>query len=635
MPTTNDSNRSRKFIVPALLAVGAVIAVAGYFGFEREQAGSGIEVRSDPTALDLIGWGESQQQLRSLYTGAGTTIAALGYRDIGSITGCDGIDSEAVRRRAHTFATASIDGQQCEVTIDSLLRAEESDHTACLAAIETAVNAWELDWNPAEAGEAVYEFQNVYSPAGKTGDVVVTLHDKVHTIERLAGWPIGDPVSGFENSRTVWNQDYAGWSPANDDASCPVVWAQCFDRKQPLYKGVPGLDTLGDAEGLCVIELSPDLRNGIARHAIFNIVHDVAPDTKVVVASFAKNREDSMSRAADWLIQNQSRFNIVAARTSNVVYLETSLLSTGLQELCGEADWCDEAAHVPYNNVCAGDPYAGGNAYAYKSVVQLPQNYQPIAYQYERMRDAGIVAVKGAGHEGWKGALPYPDCSPALLSVGVVYAGTNPRTAKPEKLAEGGWIAQGWRWDPSSYCEEKTITRDQVSCVTNNSPDLGYGLSTGETVSPLMAAHPMESVSENLGNAWVTPYVIAAVAVIKSDNLAPGLSAPQVIDLIHRNGDEVWDRRKCDQNPETDEPDGWLRAGFSFFDMELASPDDSASPLLSERELQLLEHPWGYSCSDAISADTAPFHTDNVADYSNRRLNIGAAVNDLLNAAPD
>jgi hypothetical protein len=263
-------------------------------------------------------------------------------------------------------------------------------------------------------------------------------------------------------------------------------------------------------------------------------------------------------------------------------------------------------------------------------MIRLPADYKPMAYQYERMLEAGIVPVKGAGHEGWKGALPYPDCSPALLSVGVVFVGTL-QPGKENSVVEGGWTSQGWRWHPDHYCEEKTITAGQVSCATNNAPGIGYGLTDGSVVSALMSAHPFESKWPTLGNGWVTPFVAGAVAVLNSENLAPDISAAEVIDAIHHSGGIVRDERKCDQDPGTDDPDGWIRADFAFHGLTLQPYTQPAGDKLSKREIQLLEYPWGYDCTDPDSPDTARFHMDNVPDYDNRLLNIGGAVEQLLN----
>ncbi len=625
MTNKKNSTQFRRVIAVALLATvfGLVIMLIANY--------QSMEIKSDSEALDLINWGENQADLRAKFTGTGTTIASLGYRNVGRVDGCDGADAKAIGRRAHIFAVPDTGIKQCKVTIASVLQAEATNDIACLDAVRSKVAAWKADWDPKNLAESAYEFQNVFSTEDEHPNASTNLYDEVWTIEQLAGWPIGDPVVGFENSPTVWNGDYLGWSPSANEATCPVSWLQCFDEKEPLYRGVVGLEALGNREGMCIVEPSPEKGSKTGSYALFTIMREIAPDVSFVITSFAKNREDSMSRAADWLIENQARFNIVAARTSNIVLLETELLNPGLQELCGDEAWCSRAGQVPYENECTGNPYEGGKAYAYKSIARLPKNYLPMAHQYERMHDAGIVAVKGAGHEGWKAALPYPDCSPALVTVGAVYAGSIPREKKRTALTEDGWINQGWRWDPSSYCEENTVERDQISCITNNADKMGYKLPNNEVASPLMSPHPMESLGGNLGNAWVTPYVVAAVAVLKSNNLAPDINAAEVMDIIHRNGDVVWDRRQCDQDPGKDDPDGWVRAGFDFFDLILSPPPETKGSSLSKREIQLLDHPWAYSCTDPDSPDTAPFHMDNAPDHSNRRLNIGAAVSDAMN----
>ncbi len=242
------------------------------------------------------------------------------------------------------------------------------------------------------------------------------------------------------------------------------------------------------------------------------------------------------------------------------------------------------------------------------------------------MRDAGIVAIKGTGHEGWKGALPYPDCSPALVSVAVAYAGHMPYTDKPEKLVENGWTRQGWRWDPAAYCEEQSVAPDQLTCVTNNAPGMGYELSDNSVASPLASIHPGESSGENLGNAWTTPYVAATVALLRSENLAANLTATEVMDLIHQSGATIMDTRSCTHATGAAEPDGWFYADADFFGIDLAAPEFTSEDQLSQRETQQLQYPWAYSCSDSVSPDTARFHLDNIPDYSNRRLDVGAAV---------
>jgi hypothetical protein len=603
-----------------LIATG-IAGSAAYYYFTDEGP-----IESDTQSLDMLGWGDSESDLKARYTGAGTAVAELGYRDIGKVSGCNGADSEAIARRERKFSSPDIGIALCEVRVSSLREASGNDSPACMSAINTAVARWQSDWDATSDSEPPYEFRDVYPAGNSGGDGVIDIYDQVHTIEQLAGWPIGDTVPGYENSPTVWNGDYLGWSPAANKDSCPIAWAQCFDQKAALYKGISGLEALGESEGQCIIALSPDLNYGSGLYAVIDLIQEIAPDTGVVVASFGKNREDSMSRAADWLIENQSRFNIVAARTSNVVLLETTLLKPGQKELCGTDGWCKRISYEPYQSACSGNPYEGGKAFAYKSVAQLPDKYKPIAYQYERMRDAGIIAVKGAGHEGWKAALPYPDCSPALLSVGVVYTGAMPAAGERGATIERGWVSQGWRWHPDYYCEENSIQRDQISCATNNAPGLGYELSTGEIASPLMSVHPKESLGGNLGNAFVTPYVIGAIAVLKSSNLLPNMNATETLDVIHSGGVAVWDRRRCDQDPQTPEPDGWMRIGLDFFELKLASPVTNTGARLSEREVQLLDHPWVYNCTDATSPDTAPYHTDNVPDYSNQRLHIGNAV---------
>lgn len=602
---------------PKFLALAATVVIGAAVATYLMLGDQGIS--SDPESLAAIGWGKDQSELKQIYSGAGTSVASLGYRNLEKMNGCAGTDDAAAKRRRVRFNKPDTGVELCEVSIDRLKAAKRDNDADCLTAIESSVNGWQRDWHPNNA-ESAYVFHDVY-PAD-TADGVIDIYDQVHTIEHLAGWPIGDAVAGFENSPTVWNQDYLGWSPKEIRDSCPVSWIQCFDRKTPVYKGVADLEALGSNEGLCIVELSPEFRLGMGLYGAIDIIRETAPDTEVVVASFTKNREDLMSRAADWLIDNQARFNIVAARTSNVIYLETALLKPGIQELCGEDEWCQRVSYAPYQTPCTGDPYAGGLAYAHKSQVQAPDEYIPMARQYERMIEAGIIAVKGAGHEGWKNALAYPDCSPALLSVGVTYVGTLPQHSRNTPLVEGGWAAQGWRWHPDYYCEEKSIRPDQVACATNNAPSMGYRLPSGEIASPLMAAFPKERNGDNLGNAWVTPYVVGAVALLKSDNLLPDLSAAEVIGLIHETADTVTDDRRCDQDPANAEPDGWLRIGLEFFDMELASLETAPS----ERQAQLLDYPWVYTCTDPDSPDTAPFHTDNTPDYSNQRLNIGRAV---------
>ncbi|MGI9309456.1 MAG: hypothetical protein ACR2P6_09350 [Gammaproteobacteria bacterium] len=616
--------------IPILLVIAALFAAVIYV-LVTYGPGEAVE-QTDATALDFINWGESQRVLKDRYTGAGTAIGAMGYRDLDRITGCETASTTEARRRKAVFSSADSGVEQCAVTVARYAQAEAEGDKDCLDGIRAAVEVWESDWDASRLGEDTYEFQDVYAFDEVGVDWDVSIRDKIWTIQRLAGWPVGDPVPGFENTRTVWNKDYAGWDPSANQSSCPVRWLQCFDKKQALYKDVAGMEALGEQEGLCIVELHPDIQKGNGMYAHFDVIREVAPDVNVVIASYARNQEDSMSRAADWLIENQANFNIVAARTSNTVFLETGLLKPGLQTLCGDETWCRRAGHVPYEEVCRGNPDDGGWGFAYKSVANLPKNYKPIAWQFERMRNAGIVPVKGAGHEGWKGALPYPDCSPALLSVGVVFAGT---LSKGEKVAEGGWTGQGWRWHPSSYCEEKTIEPGQISCITNNAEKVGQSLSDGTVVSPILSPHPFESQWPDLGNAWTSPFVVAAVAVLKSENLAPDLGADEVVDLVHNNGDVVWDRRKCDQDPETDEPDGWLRVDFAFHNMELEPLVKSSRRELSPRAIQLLDHPWAYGCTDAKSPDTAPFHTDNVADFTNRRLNIGAAVEAVLDAGTD
>jgi hypothetical protein len=627
------SNKKTFILVGIIVIASAAVALVAVYKLKFAHAPA---VTSEQTALSMLDWGDSRAELKASYTGAGTSIAALGYRNINNTTGCEGTEAIAMKRRARRFNDTEIQIEQCTVTITSLNTAIDTGNTECLDAITEATNNWADNWDTSRNNEPRYAFQDVYATGKGNTPKSADLHDQVKTIERLAGWPIGDPVAGYEQSPTVWDGDSAGWSPNSLAESCPIIWAQCFDTKPPLYSGIPGLETLAANEGQCVIELPPEVDNGIAKYALFDLMLEIAPDTRFIVAAFASNREDSMSRAADWLIENQQRFDIVAARTSNTVHLETRLLNAAQQSLC-DKEWCQELGNIPYKKECSGNPYDNGNAYAHKSIATLPKSYKPIAYQYERMLDAGIIAIKGAGHEGWKGALPYPDCSPALLSVGVAFTGTLPRHPKPDKMAENGWNAQGWRWHPSAYCEENSIQPKQISCATNNAPSMGYRLSTNESPSPLMAVHPMESQGNNLGNALVTPYVAAAIAVLRSKNLAPDTNASHLLDIIHATGLTVWDKRRCDQAPEQPEPDGWLRANLDFFNIELApyvAPQAKADlKKITERESQLIQHPWAYSCSDSESPDTRDFYLENIDDYSNKLLQIGAAVEILHDSA--
>ncbi|TDJ43495.1 MAG: hypothetical protein E2O50_04515 [Gammaproteobacteria bacterium] len=339
---------------PLLLIALAISGVLIYGLLPQSQEPA---ITSDPESLRAIGWGDDQRNLKEIYTGRGTTIAALGYRSLGDITGCAGSDAQAVQRRSIVFSAANTGIEGCTVSSQGLIAAQNQQDGACLNAIENAVSNWQKNWSDAAAGP--YEFLDVGSDAHGQMDGIVDIRDKVLTIERLAGWPIGDPVPGFESSPTVWSGDDSGWRPADNVASCPVEWLQCFDEKEALYAGIPGLETLGGAEGQCIVELSPDRKNNLALYGVFDVMREIAPDAKFVIAAFRVNREDSMSRAADWLIANQKRFNIVAARTSNIMFLETRLLNAGIQNLCGGETWCDAAGHVPYTEPCVGDPYAG------------------------------------------------------------------------------------------------------------------------------------------------------------------------------------------------------------------------------------------------------------------------------------
>ena len=393
--TTSNCHLQQGKTLPLILIIVAVASISLYWLLSPQDKAT---ITSDPQSLNAIGWGDDERELKGKYTGRGTTIASLGFRVVGEITGCGWADDQALQRRGTVFANAATGIEGCTVSAADFQQAQKNGDTTCLDAIESAADKWQKNWS--SSANQPYEFRDVGSDVHGLPDGRVDILDKVHTIERLAGWPVGDPVPGYEASPTVWAGDYNGWRPADYADSCPVEWVQCFDRKAPLYSDVPGLEALGAAEGQCIVEIAPDQKPNPDLYGGFDVMREVAPDVKFVIAAFRENREDSMSRSADWLIENQRRFNIVAARTSNIMLLETRLLSPGLQALCAGEAWCDQAGHVPYRESCAGNPYDGGKAYAHRSVVKLPDTYKPIAWQYERMRDAGIAAIKGASHEG-------------------------------------------------------------------------------------------------------------------------------------------------------------------------------------------------------------------------------------------
>ena len=67
------SNR-KTFILVGMIASAAVALVAVYeLKFAHAPA-----VKSEQTALSMLDWGDSRAELKASYTGAGTSIAALG-----------------------------------------------------------------------------------------------------------------------------------------------------------------------------------------------------------------------------------------------------------------------------------------------------------------------------------------------------------------------------------------------------------------------------------------------------------------------------------------------------------------------------------------------------------------------------
>ncbi len=137
----DHKNRTKPRRVIAVALLMTVIGLAIMLVANNQS----MEIKSDSEALDLINWGENQADLRAHFTGSGTTIASLGYRDVGRIIGCNGADAEAIDRRAHIFTVPDTGIKQCKVTISSFLQAEATNDTACLDAVRFKVAEWEAD----------------------------------------------------------------------------------------------------------------------------------------------------------------------------------------------------------------------------------------------------------------------------------------------------------------------------------------------------------------------------------------------------------------------------------------------------------------------------------------------------------
>ena len=595
----------------------------------------------DQEAKTLVGWDDTR-------TGAGATIALIERPRInasGQFVGLEGcLDPQydpdpQIENRFPPVPSlgqgrpwgCNIDTDDMEFWINTTFTDPKDiqDQQDCEARAETAITAWvaELgDVNPTMSGEQLYVFQDVHDSQDPPSQP--NLLDKVVTVARLSGQVKGPVVNQtlYPNTISSTSYDSDGWVPDEvSSGSCPVKQVLCA-VDEPLFSNLPNADlqALGASEGSCRALTLGANPNG---EAAAEHIQLFAPDSEFIFVGLGASRrarEDYMSAALQWVIDNHYSYDIDIVRYGNAIFSETALMTQDLKDFCGGYDskWCLVSTDQLYTESCSASN--ANKDYAFLAQTSRPIAYEPVAAQFERLLNEGVVSVKGVGHEGWKSGVPYPECSDGLLPTAGVYSGAHPVGQLPARYAP--WIAH------SFTCRDLTTNPDQVACYTNNSIDVGMKLTDGNNtaVGPIFAPSWRESESTEFAlassTAQTSELITGTLAVLKGDDLGFYFTGHELVDLLYETGATVTDNRICEPSPSSDNPtltgtdSNWYRPELADLSYWGGTEPDGVD--------DLLQFPWGVICDD-----TNPDHFLDIVEggsYDGKRVNVSGAIANIL-----
>ncbi len=227
---------------------------------------------------------------------------------------------------------------------------------------------------------------------------------------------------------------------------------------------------------------------------VAGVVAGVAPDAKIAALDVFNGGGASLSdisKAIDWTIANQSKYNIVAMN-----------LSVGFEGLGKQTVSCSSGTFGAY-----------------------------MTDAFTRARNAKIVPVVAAGNNGFSDGVLFPACVPGAVAVGAVY---------DANVGGVGWYTNQAR---TTSCSDATTSADKVTCFSNGG-DLVSLLAPGA----LITAGGIVSG----GTSQAAPHVAGAVAVLRATNAAPNDSLTQTEARLKSAGKTVTDWRNGKTKPRLD-----------------------------------------------------------------------------------